>query len=488
MTHAAADSLLYAVRPAVIAKRAGQLAVLLAAVIAVPLLVSLVAGEPVAALRYAVVVAALTAVGFGLARVPAPVSIQANEALALCAMAFTLTPLALTWPVMAAGIGFTDALFECVSAITTTGLSTLGSVEGRALSFLFERSWMQWIGGLGIVVLSVALLAGDDLAARRLVDSPISQETLDTSTRLHARRSVATYAVLTLGAVALLVLAGWSGRDAVLLALAAISTGGFAPYDASLAAAPQWPARLAVIGVAFLGAVSLPLYHALWRRRWKVLAEAAELRALIVMCAIVSVGLALLMAREQGSWSTEIVTQALATAVSAQTTSGFATMPLTSLGPAALLVLIVAMTIGGSVGSTAGGVKLLRVLLLLRVVQHMLRRTAMPDHAVATPQLQGRPVGSEAIANALLLVLLFAVTVLLSWLPFLVLGHAPMASLFEVVSAVGTVGLSARVTGPELHPLLKGVLCVDMVMGRLEFIAVLVVLVPRTWFGRRRSA
>ena len=78
-----------------------------------------------------------------------------------------------------------------------------------------------------------------------------------------------------------------------------------------------------------------------------------------------------------------------------------------------------------------------------------------------------------------------SLTVLLSWLPFLVLGHAPMASLFEVVSAVGTVGLSAGVTGPDLHPLLKGILCIDMLMGRLEIIAWLVMLYPGTWFGRR---
>jgi len=76
----------------------------------------------------------------------------------------------------------------------------------------------------------------------------------------------------------------------------------------------------------------------------------------------------------------------------------------------------------------------------------------------------------------------------LSWLAFLVAGQAPMRSLFEVVSAVGTVGLSSGLTGPELQPSLKGVLCIDMLMGRVEFIAALVLVYPHTWFGKRRNA
>jgi trk system potassium uptake protein TrkH len=487
VSDAAAQSLLYAVRPAVIAKRTGQLGLVLAGLAAAPLLVSLAAGEAEAALRYAIVLVALAVLGTVLARRAAPGSIQTNEALVVCALAFTLAPLAMTYPVMASGIDFADALFECVSGITTTGLSALGSVEGRPASLLFERAWMQWIGGLGIVVLSVALLAGDDMAARRLVESPISQESLATSTRLYARRSIVTYALLSIASMALLWLAGWSGFDAVVLALAAISTGGFAPHDASLAAAPLWPARAAVLGIALLGAVSLPLYHAAWRRRWTELAQDPELRLLLVMCALGSVALMLLMAHARGAWSLELAANAVAMAVSAQTTSGFATMPLTQLDAASMLALIIAMTVGGSVGSTAGGIKLLRLLLLMRMVQHVLRRTAMPGRAVTVLRVQGRPVSDEAMSRALFVALLFAMTVLLSWLPFLALGHPPMAALFEVVSATGTVGMSAGVTGPGLHPLLKGVLCIDMLMGRVEFVAMLVMFYPRTWFGRRRS-
>ncbi len=480
-------ALLYAARPRVIAQRIGQIALLLSAMTALPLGVALLSGDGGAAWRYAIVIAGLAAGGLWLARLSAPAAVQHNEALVIGMLAFTLTPLVMTYPLMAGGIGFGDALFECISGITTTGLSTLGDISARPPSFLFERAWMQWLGGLGIVVLSVALLSGDDVAARPLVESPVNPETLDTSSRLHARRSFATYALLTALAVFVLWMAGWSGFDALVLAMAAVSTGGFTPHGDSLAANPLWSARLAVMAVALLGAVSLPLYQLLWRGRWRSVARDPELRLLLATCAVGSALLLLTMSAQLGGMTWQRAGHALLLAVSAQTTSGFASLPLAQLGDASLWVLIVAMAIGGSVGSTAGGIKLLRLWLLLRVAQLIVWRTATPPHAVASIQVRERAVSERDIAGALFIVLLFAATVMLSWLAFLLYGHPPMASLFEVVSAVGTVGLSAGLTGPELQPLLRGVLCIDMLMGRVEFIAALVLVYPHTWFARRRS-
>jgi trk system potassium uptake protein len=487
MSLLSATTLLYPVRPIVVAQRTGQIALLLSGMTTLPLAVALLTGDSHGAWRYGLVIVALAAGGFWLARRDAPRTVQLNEAMVVSLLAFTLTPLAMTYPLMAAGIGFGDALFECISGITTTGLSTLVHVSGRPPSFLFERAWMQWLGGLGIVVLSVALLAGDDVAARRLVESPVSPDTLDTSSRLHARRSFVTYALLTALAITLLWLAGWSGFDALVLSMAAISTGGFAPHDASLAAAPNGAARLAVMAVACLGAVSLPLYHLVWRRRWLGVAQDPELRLLLAACAFGGLLLLLTMSAHQGGMTPQRAADALIMAVSAQTTSGFSSLPPAALDDASLWVLIVAMAVGGSVGSTAGGIKLLRLLLLLRVAQLIMWRTAMPRHAVATIHLRQRVVSEQDMAGTLFMVLLFTATVMLSWLVFLVFGHPPMKALFEVVSAVGTVGLSTGITGPDLHPLLKGVLCVDMLMGRVEFIAALVVVFPHTWFARRRS-
>jgi trk system potassium uptake protein TrkH len=162
-------------------------------------------------------------------------------------------------------------------------------------------------------------------------------------------------------------------------------------------------------------------------------------------------------------------------------------MPVEQMGPSSKLVLIGSMLIGGGVGSTTGGIKILRLLILLRLLQIAVRRTCMPSHAVLDPRLGGHRLERPEIEHALLIILVFIGLVFLSWFPFLAMGHDALSSLFDVVSATATVGLSAGVTAPDLAPLLKAVLCMDMLLGRLEVISLLVVLYPAAWRGKTRE-
>lgn len=171
-------------------------------------------------------------------------------------------------------------------------------------------------------------------------------------------------------------------------------------------------------------------------------------------------------------------------AISAQTTTGFANTPVSELPAAAQLVLIVSMGIGGDMGSTAGGIKILRWLVLIRLLRLLFARTAVPRHAVIEPYVAGRRLNDVELEAAIGIVTAYALAALLSWLPFLLYGVDPLAALFEVVSALSTCGLSAGVASPELHPLLKIVLCADMLMGRVEVMAFLILVYPRTWWGR----
>jgi trk system potassium uptake protein TrkH len=120
-------------------------------------------------------------------------------------------------------------------------------------------------------------------------------------------------------------------------------------------------------------------------------------------------------------------------------------------------------------------------------VQLIVRRSALPPHAVSELRFAGRNVGGEELARALLLILLFLAAACLSWLPFVAMGYAPLDALFEVVSALGTVGLSSGVTSAALEPELKWVLMADMLLGRVEFVALLVLFYPRTWIGKRAT-
>ena len=477
----------YAVRASVVLKYCGQLALMLAVLTIVPLGFALVESEWVSALRYAVLCGGLLLGGGVMARLPAPARIQDNEALTVTAVAFLLSPLLMSWPLMAAGIPFMDALFEGISGVTTTGLSTLGSVEHRPDTFLFARAWMQWYGGLGIVVLSVALLMGHHAAARRLADPVESGETLLVTARTHARHSLIIYLCLTLLGLALVWPLAGNGFAALLHVLAAVSTGGFSSFDAGLAGLGS-TAAVAVMAVSFLGAVSLPLYwrmfHAGWSGAFRALLDDVELRALLLGSLLVG-ALLTWFAWLHGAdipWY-----HSLLTGFSAQTTTGFSSMPVADMDPASKLVMIVSMLVGGSVGSSAGGFKLLRLLILLRLLQLMLNRLSMPPHAVAEPYLSGQRLDADDMVRALQLILLFIGIMVLSWLPFVVLGYDPLDALFEVASACGTVGLSTGITRPELEGVLKGVLCFDMLAGRLEIVALLVVLYPRNWIGRREK-
>ncbi len=480
--------LIYSVRGRVILKYSGQLMLMLGVLTLAPLGVALLESDWIFVLRFSVLCGALFLIGGLLARLPAPTHIQTNEALTVTALAFIFSPLLMSWPMMASGLPFIDALFEAVSGVTTTGLTTLDSIGSRSLTFLFSRAWMQWYGGLGIVVLSVALLLGHHAAARRLTDPGESGETLVATARTHARHSLMVYVCLTLLGVALVWSLTGNGFIALLHVLSAVSTGGFSPYDTSLAGFGSHPAAIAVMLISFLGAVSLPLYwrvaHRGWRDGLRTLLTDVELRTLLVFGLLMGTLLTWL------GWSQNVELpwyHGFMFGFSAQTTTGFSSMPVTELDAASKGVMIIAMLIGGSVGSSAGGFKLLRLLILLRLLQLMIRRTGMPSHAVAEPYLTGHKLETEDIVRALQLILLFIGVMVLSWLPFVILGYDPLDALFEVASACGTVGLSTGITRTELEPILKGVLCFDMIAGRVEIVALLIVLYPRNWFGRREE-
>jgi len=171
--------------------------------------------------------------------------------------------------------------------------------------------------------------------------------------------------------------------------------------------------------------------------------------------------------------------------LSAQTTTGFSTIRIQELDQTSKALMVVSMAIGGSVGSTSGGIKILRFLIVLHLVRLLLQRACAPPHAVIEPKLGDRQLEQDDIIRALHLIILYGAFIFISWLCFLSMGYDPLNSLFEVVSAVGTVGLSTGITGPDLPTWLKGVLCFDMLAGRLEIIALLVTLYPRTWIGRK---
>jgi trk system potassium uptake protein TrkH len=478
-------TLKYAVRPVPILKYFAMLCLVFALMSVVPLTVSLWFGDYHISFRYSIVIVGILAFSAGSMRLPAPKSLQTNEAMVITALIFLFVPLAMTWPTTASGLGFIDALFETVSALTTTGLSTASTVADKPGTFLFARAWMQWVGGLGIVVLSLAVLIQPGLVAKRLGDMEDYEEDMVGGTRARARGVFCVYAALTAAGIIALGLLGTGWFEAILYAFAAVSTGGFAPHDASLAGLESHLAQATVILLSMAGGVSLIIYQRLLRDGLRVVINDRQLQGFLLAGLLVTVLMAATLWMQSGFHWPQALGHGALNALSAQSTAGFASLDISEIDAGSKLVLIFAMFLGGSIGSTSGGIKILRLMIFMRLLQLSLQRAAMPPNAVAEARLGGRRLEADEIQNALCVVFVYIIFIVFSWMAFVVMGHRPLDSMFEVVSAVSTAGLSAGITGPALHPFLKAVLCADMLLGRLEIFAWLILLSPGTWFGKR---
>ncbi len=478
-------SLSFAARPAVVFKICGQLSLVVALLTVPPMTVALFCGEFWSAGVYAIAAILFAVTGGLLNRLPRPANLQANEAFVIAALAFLLISIAMTLPFVVAGLNPVDAFFEATSAVTTTGLSTYEEVESKPASFLFTRAWMQWYGGLGIVVFSIALFIRPGVLAKGLATPEIKELELLSSTKTHARRVLIVYLLLTCLGIAILWLLSRNLFDAVVYTLAAVSTGGFSPHNASLAGFGAAYMAPVVMLLSVAGSLPLYVYFRAYVSGWRNFVGDSQVLAIGLACLFSAGMLTVLLGMGGGySWQLALYHGPLM-ALSAQTTTGFATMNVAELDSASKLLLMLAMLIGGGVGSTAGGIKVLRLLILMRVVQQMVVRTCLPAHAVYEPQLAGRKLDELEIRDALVVSLLLVGVIGISWFIFLTMGEDPLGSLFDVVSATGTVGLSTGICRAELSALLKIVLCVDMLMGRLEVFAWLVVLHRGTWFGKR---
>jgi len=492
MTTHSTRALMRAARVSVVAGILGRLLVMLALLSLPPALLALGLGGVELALRLGLTLLGLLLVGTALARLQPVDDIQWNEALSVTGLAFLLAAAVMVWPLASAGSDALDAWFEAVSGVTTTGLTMLRGLDQAAPELLFLRAWMQWYGGLGVAVLTVALIMRHHASARRLLQTT-GESLTQAGAREHARLVFLVYAALTAAAIAAVWLSGLPPFSAIVHALAAVATGGFASSDANIAPVPAASAAVLSV-VCVLGAISLPLYASLVKRGPKAMFSEPEVQALlgaILVTSLLVAGIDLATRLLSEGWSPAIavgIGDAFVLGVSAQTDTGFSTTDVAALPPSAQLVLMVSMTLGGCTGSTAGGLKLIRLLILMRLIQVALQRTAASQRAVIDVRAGGSRIEPMMITGALQLLGLWLIVVLLGWLAFLMHGHAPLASLFEVVSATANAGLSMGLTAPDLEPSLKVVLTLCMLFGRVEIVALLVVLYLPTWFGRRRAA
>jgi trk system potassium uptake protein TrkH len=369
---------------------------------------------------------------------------------------------------------FVDGFFESMSGFTTTGL-TVVDVSDLPRSLRFFRPYMQWIGGAGIVILSVAVWNATRPAGFRFrVYGPApDDERIAGSVYASARQLVGIYGLLTAVVCVGFVIAGMPLEDSVLYGLTTISTGGFSHYASN-------PAILGVTMVGMLlGATSFSNYQRLASR-----AQGREHHRdpqLYGLAFVVLLGASLLFVLEGRAW------RAVFDTISAVTTTGFSVDEPTTWSPTRKLFTTLCMVIGGSSGSTAGGLKLMRLIVLFRLAQWTLRRSLLPPEAQVPLKYADAVIDAEPLRHLLGFMVVYVLLLLGGGTALVLGGFAPEDALFESASAIGTVGLSSGITGADLPTWAKLVLSLQMWAGRLEVVPVLVLLYPGTWKQRRRS-
>ncbi len=468
-------------RPAAVLQALAQQSSVFLAVVAPPFLVALATGE------YAIAVSLLAQIGCLLALIfyhrasSFPDDLRQIEALVTFALIFLIASLIVTPPFIALGLAPWDAAFEAVSGITSTGLSVADDTESWPVAGHLLRGWIQWCGGFAIAFAGLAIFTGSPGASVALSGGSLSMRDNNASLRVQARQVLKAYAALTVLAVAacLLVLPNW--WEAVSVALSAVSTGGFTPRTDSLASY-SLAAQGVVLGICVLAAISLMVYVQIPRDGLRAaLGKSHVIATLGFMfgATLLFVSVDYFLNR---SGTGELYRGAL-NFLSAFTTAGFSTSEVSS-HVALLPLILVAMFIGGDIGSTGGGIKVGRLILMMQIVKLSFLRVTVPPSAVTYLRDGKERVAADKVIAVGTLIALYLLTLMVGWFVFLVSGETPLAALFEVTSALSTVGLSQGLTGPDMALHLKLSLIVLMILGRLEFIALIILFLPGTWWKR----
>ena len=404
--------------------------------------------------------------------------------------AWFLASLAGAVPYVASGAipGLIDALFESASGFTTTGASILKDVEGLPAGILFWRSMTQWLGGIGIVVLFVALLSELGPGARFLFKLEVpgpKAEILHARVQETALALFRIYVGLTVAQTLVMLMLGACLFDALTHTFSTVSTGGFSPYVDSVAHFSS--ALQAVILVFMLAAgVNFALYHALVSHRARDFLRDVELRVYLGIALFAASVVAIdVFASGTNVAPGHTALDATFQVVSLLTTTGFATADFAEWPGFAHAVLVSLMFVGGCAGSTAGGAKVIRLLIAGRVAMREVRLTFSPNSVVAITV--GDQVVPEESARAVVALLLLWT---LGWgggALVLAVGDTDIVTAATAsLAMVSNIGPGLSAVGPTENFAFfaswqKLVMVFLMWLGRLEFFAVLALLLPRYW-------
>ena len=409
------------------------------------------------------------------------------EGLAIVSLSWLLLSWFASIPYMWSGLSQIDAMFEAMSGLTTTGATVLRDFSAYGRGLFFWRSLTNWLGGMGVIALFVAILPRLAIGGREIFFAEASGPD-DEKVAPQIRRTAALlwrlYAVLTALQIVALVAVGMPLFDSICNTFGTMAAAGFSPHPLSIGGYQNAAAEWVIIVFMFLAGANFALqYRALLQRDFGILVDDEELRAYagVVLAATIMVAIMIRGLVPAG----EEVRHALFQVVSITTTSGFTSVDFQLWNDQAKMILLGLMFIGGCAGSAAGGPKVVRHVLLAKFTLQELRRTLHP-RAVLPVKLGGRVVPSSIMQGVIVFFLFYMLTFAVCSAIVILLGADIVTGISATAATLGNVGPGFNQVGPmanfaDLHPISRIVLTLAMWIGRLEVITVLVIMRPEAW-------
>lgn len=381
-----------------------------------------------------------------------------------------------------------DAIFETLSGLTTTGASILTDIEAMPKGLLFWRSMTQWIGGLGIIVLTVAIFPLLGIGGIELF---VAESPGPTSDKVHprisetAKRLWYVYVGLTLLAMLLYWIGGMTFFDAINHALTTLATGGFSTKNASMAYYDSAFIQYTAIFFMFLAGTNFTIIYFGLLGKFKRVFRSDEFKTYAFALLGIAVILYYPMFAKGGVSAEEAFRNSLFQVVSLVTTTGYVTDDYTQYGEGVTFVCFMLLFLGGSAGSTAGGIKFVRHLTFIKNSWLEFKRLVHP-RAIVPLLINGDRVTGRIITHIMNFLLIYLLTFVLGALVLSLLGYDLQTSLGAVATTLGNVGPAIGMVGPVdnfafFSPFAKIFLSFIMLLGRLELFTILILFTPFFW-------
>lgn len=417
-------------------------------------------------------------------------ALRQRQMFMLTVSAWVVIPLFSSLPLLLSDLRLTvtDAFFESISGVTTTGSTILTELDNMPSDILLWRSIMQWMGGIGIIGMAVAILPFLRIGGMRLFATESSEwnEKVVPRTNSLARSLVVIYLGLTLSCILVYWVLGMNFFEALNHALTTVSTGGYSTSDSSMGQFGSHAILVASSVFMALGSMPFFLFVRFIHGQRRPLLRDQQVRFFLFMLVIIALMLTVYRVVRDDADALDAFVHGLFNVTSVVTTTGYASTDYSLWGPFAVVVFLFITFVGGCSGSTSGGMKIFRFQLSMLLLREQVRRLLHP-HAIFARNYNGRVIGDDIVASSVAFSFIFLATLAFVTAILGMLGLDLITSLSGAATALTNVGPGlGDIIGPAgnfetLPDAAKWVLMGTMILGRLELLSVLVMLSPDFW-------